>query len=69
MGKINVVQKLVNIFHHLYDEIINFSEAKKQANEVFQVVETIFDESLFNLAFPVLVEYFFDPAKKAKAIL
>lgn len=69
MKEISAVQDLVGIIHRLYDESINFNEAKRQAHEVFLGVETILDEGIFNLAFPILVEYFFDPAKKAKVIL
>lgn len=69
MKEVSAVQGLVDIFHHLYDGTINLNKAKRQAYEVFQGVETVLDEGTFNLAFPVLVEYFFDPAKKARAIL
>ncbi|MBU1178702.1 hypothetical protein KJ903_05855 [Patescibacteria group bacterium] len=69
MDGISAVQRLVGIIHRLHDGTINFNEAKGQAYKVFRDVETVLDESMFNLAFPVLVEYFFDPAKKVRAIL
>lgn len=69
MKEVNAVQKLVGIIHHLHDRLVKLNEAKRQAYEVFQDVETVLDEGVFNLAFPVLVKYFFDPAKKARAIL
>ena len=69
MKEISAVQRLVGIIHRLHDGIINLNEAKMQAYEAFRDIETFLDEGMFNLAFPVLVEYFFDPAKKARAIL
>lgn len=69
MKEINAVQKLVGIIHRLHDGIVNLNAAKRQACEVFRSVETILDEGMFNLAFPVLVEYFFNPTKKAETIL
>src|SRR3989338_8778488 len=69
MKEISVVQRLVDIIHRLHDGTINFNEAKAQDFEVFQDIETVLDKGMFNLAFPVLIEYFFNPAKKARAIL
>lgn len=69
MKEISAVQRLTDIFHHLHDGIINSAEAKRQSYEVFRGVETVLDKNIFNLVFPVLVEYFFDPAKKARTIL
>jgi len=69
MKEIIAVQALVSLIHRLHDGFTNFDETKRQAREVFRGVETTLDEGVFDLAFPVLVEYFLDPAKKARAVL
>lgn len=69
MKEINAVQRLVDIIHRLHDGTINLNEAKRQAYAVFRGVETVSNEGIFNLAFPVLVEYFFNPVKKTRTIL
>jgi len=69
MSESNVATKLVDIMHRLHDCLINLSEAERQAHELFMGVEAISDNKSFSMIFPVLVEYFFDPVRKAKSIL
>ncbi len=69
MREIGAVQTLVSLIHRLHDGFTNLNEAKREAYEVFQSFESVSDEALFDVAFPVMVEYFLDPAKKAKVIL
>ncbi|MFA6918870.1 MAG: radical SAM protein [Patescibacteria group bacterium] len=63
------VQILVNLIHRLHDGSTNLNEAKQIAYEVFQNFEAIPNEVTFGMFFSVLIEYFLDPAKKAKEIL
>lgn len=69
MQEVVAIQRLVDVIHRFHDGLVNLSKAKRQAYEVFRGVETALDQGIFNLAFPVLVEYFFDPTKKARTIL
>ncbi len=69
MKEPSAVQTLVEIIHHLHDGLVDFSESRRRAYAVFQSEDDNQDENAFNSAFPILVEYFFDPAKKARAIL
>ncbi len=65
----SAVAKLVDIMHRFHDGLINLDEAEGQAYELFMGVETVLNDKSFGLTFSVLVEYFFDPARKAKSIL
>lgn len=69
MKENRVIQLLVNIIHRLHDESIDIIEAKQQSYDLFSEVDTLLNKDVFDLAFPILVEYFFDPAKKFRAIL
>lgn len=69
MSESSVITKLVDIMHRLHNCLINLNEAERQVHELFMSVEAISDNKSFSMIFPVLVEYFFDPVRKAKSIL
>ncbi|MFH1354347.1 MAG: radical SAM protein [bacterium] len=69
MQKITAVRRLVDIIHRLHDGLIGLDETKRRAYETFQSVEIVLNEIAFDLAFSVLIEYFFNPTKKARTIL
>lgn len=63
------IQEIIGIIRRLHDGLINLHEAKLQAHKIFRQIDTELTENMFTLAFPILVEYFFNPVKKARAIL
>src|SRR3990167_878039 len=69
MKKIIAARRLVDIIHRLHDGLISLDETKRRAYETFQSVEAVLNETAFDLDFSVLIEYFFNPTKKARAIL
>lgn len=69
MKEANAIQALVEIIHHLHDGLVDFNESRRRAYALFQSEDDNQDENAFNSAFPILVEYFFDPVKKAGTIL
>lgn len=69
MSESSATVKLVDIMHRLHDGLINLSETESQTYELFRGAEDILGDKSFGLVFSVLVEYFFDPAQKARSIL